>query len=212
MVEAEKGDHLAFMQAKRHQPPDGQADIRCHRRIADLASGEHDRRLVRVKCGVSLDPMREVHFAYPPVTSITTAIEESPAAHPVNSPRPPPRKASSSISSIIERVPIGACGWPQTSEQPKLLILPISAPVSRAKTTSFTANGLWILIASIWSIDLAAAANALFADGTAASGMWASATRALPKPSRRTLILALRLSSRARSGVATMIAAFPSAG
>jgi hypothetical protein len=27
-------------------------------------------------------------------------------------------QASSSISSMIERVPIGACGWPQTSEQP----------------------------------------------------------------------------------------------
>jgi 2-methylcitrate dehydratase PrpD len=51
-------------------------------------------------------------------TSITTAIAVSPAAQPWNSPRPPPRMTSSSISSMIERSPVAPCGWPQISEQP----------------------------------------------------------------------------------------------
>lgn len=46
----------------------------------------------------------------PSETSIATAIAESPAAQPVNKPRPPPLAASSSISSMMARKPIGACG------------------------------------------------------------------------------------------------------
>ena len=55
---------------------------------------------------------------HPSPTSTTTAIALSPAAQPVKRPYPPPRIASSSISSITARMPVGPCGWPQISEQP----------------------------------------------------------------------------------------------
>ena len=51
-------------------------------------------------------------------TSTTTAIALSPAAQPVNRPRPPPRCTSSSTSSITRRRPVGPFGWPKISEQP----------------------------------------------------------------------------------------------
>ena len=52
------------------------------------------------------------------VTSTTTAAPVSPAAHPVKSPDPPPRNRNVSISSAIDRSPVGPCGWPKTRLQP----------------------------------------------------------------------------------------------
>ena len=51
-------------------------------------------------------------------TSTTRAAPVSPAAQPVNRPRPPPRARRVSISSAIERRPVGPCGWPKTRLQP----------------------------------------------------------------------------------------------
>jgi hypothetical protein len=45
-----------------------------------------------------------------PSISITSAAPVSPAAQPVNRPRPPPRSCSAQISSIRPRAPVGACG------------------------------------------------------------------------------------------------------
>jgi len=59
-----------------------------------------------------------MHYVYATSTEIITAIAVSPAAQPLNRPRPPPRNASSSIISITARVPVGPCGCPQISEQP----------------------------------------------------------------------------------------------
>ena len=51
-------------------------------------------------------------------TRSTSAMAESPAAQPLNTPVPPPRSTSSSISSITERMPVGPCGCPQISDEP----------------------------------------------------------------------------------------------
>ena len=51
-------------------------------------------------------------------TRRTTAAPVSPAAQPVNRPVPPPRWRSSSISSVIERSPVGPWGWPKIRLQP----------------------------------------------------------------------------------------------
>src|SRR5262245_36252012 len=81
--------------------------------VAYLVSllGQVGRRRVSA---VTASQYRDLHSP----TLMTTAIAVSPAAQPVKSPCPPPRWASSSISSITERVPVGPCGCPQTSEQP----------------------------------------------------------------------------------------------
>jgi hypothetical protein len=45
-------------------------------------------------------------------TSIIVAAPVSPAAQPVNIPRPPPRSCKAHISSMIPRAPVGPCGCP----------------------------------------------------------------------------------------------------
>src|ERR1700690_2203509 len=113
------GYQVATPHAKRRQPAAGAPNAFGKRRVIQVVSGEPDCQLVRRERRRPLNPMRQVHAStYLPPTSMTTAIAVSPAAHPVNRPVPPPRTTSSSINSMMERVPMGACGWPQTSEQP----------------------------------------------------------------------------------------------
>ena len=111
-VAAQPAHHFAGPDAARHQADRDLIDPACQRGIADVAAFEMQCRLVRRVPGVLCDPLRQVHAALSAVqasvTSSTTAIAVSPAAQPVNRPKPPPRRASSSISSITARVPIGA--------------------------------------------------------------------------------------------------------
>ncbi len=66
-----------------------------------------------------LDCLRDGRTAQAASPTLTTsAAAVSPAAQPVNSPRPPPRSSSSSINSMTRRMPVGACGCPQISELP----------------------------------------------------------------------------------------------
>ena len=51
-------------------------------------------------------------------TLTARAAPVSPAAQPVNNPTPPPRCLSSSISSVIERRPVGPCGCPKMRLHP----------------------------------------------------------------------------------------------
>jgi hypothetical protein len=58
--------------------------------------------------------VRSAHRPVPqPSTANTAAAAVSPAAHPVNSPIPPPRSRSVSMSSATARSPVGPCGWPK---------------------------------------------------------------------------------------------------
>jgi hypothetical protein len=93
-----------------------------------------------------------------------------------------------------------------------LFIVARSAPVSRANTRSFTANGLCDLIAAMSPIFRPARSSARRAAGTGASGMCARATRAWPNATTRIAISGRAESSRASTLVVTTIAALPSAG
>src|SRR6185369_8154936 len=167
-------DALTRLDAVRREGRGHLADPARQRAVADVPALEAQRRLGRRAAGLLFDPLRQVQdglSGQASVTSSTSAIAVSPAAQPVNRPKPPPRSASSSITSMIERVPIGACGWPQTREQPKLFIVRQSMPLARANSRSLIANGLCVLMAAIWSMRLPACARARCAAGTVASGM-----------------------------------------
>ena len=79
---------------------------------------ESQERHLEVVRGADLLQRSRAGSRYPVVTRTTSAAAVSPAAQPVNSPFPPPSSTSSSISSMIPRRPVGAWGWPHTSEQP----------------------------------------------------------------------------------------------
>src|SRR6185436_18625399 len=57
-------------------------------------------------------PVRDQRGAVARHTSTTSAAPVSPAAQPVNSPRPPPRCSSAWMSSTTPRTPVGPCGCP----------------------------------------------------------------------------------------------------
>jgi hypothetical protein len=150
------------------------------------------------------------HFASP--TSSTTAIAVSPAAQPVNRPKPPPRRASSSISSMI-----GARAHRRLR----------MAPDQRA---AVVVHGIEVGAGLPGKEEVVGGKGVVGLDrghlGDAAAGLLQRAlrrrqhglghvgqrTRARPKPCRRTAIFGLVDSSRALSRVVTTIAALPSAG
>jgi hypothetical protein len=74
------------------------------RRRVDAARCSRVARSTWLSAGVVPGPRLQ------PSISITSAAPVSPAAQPVNRPRPPPRSCSAQISSIRPRAPVGACG------------------------------------------------------------------------------------------------------
>jgi len=125
----QEGEHRRGVGAKRRPPPPrapagplpalarGTSNTRRGspkrpRQIAAIANSKRAGLDLSRQSSSAAQPPRR------PDTRSTSAIPESPAAQPVNRPTPPPRKTSSSINSIVERSPVGPCGWPQISEQP----------------------------------------------------------------------------------------------
>ena len=87
MIEAEKGDHVAFTDVKRRQFASRVPDTRGERGVVEVLVGEADCRFFRREGGMPFDRESEVHGPYPrSVTCSTTDMAVSPAAQPVNKP------------------------------------------------------------------------------------------------------------------------------